>query len=392
MNPFLFMVLLYALIAVLEALQVAIIYLFHTPVLINFSWFRIHFITLGMITQIIFGSIPMLIGWRKNIKVKTNWYMWLLLNSGLVALILGFSQNNEAFIVSGGLLIFLATLVLILEIIKVVNLSDFKITSINNLFYITGLLYLFIGIIVGTGILLGWSDVLHNKSILETHIHANNWGFLSLTFTGIIIDFFPSFFNEELFEPQVEKIIYILMTLGAFGLVFGPWTGWVLLLVPGLLMHLTATLLLLYGLVKFAVHNSRLKDIGLLHFISSYTWMIAPVVVSPFVLFKVSGFENAPQALIYGWVLMVGIAIIPYFITRSFFPIIKPSLGGNWITLIFLHIGAMLLWINIFTNDSSLFHGLAYIAWFIALVAFFIELLQLFINHENLEYQTAQVD
>lgn len=377
MNPFFLMVIVYIIIAIIEAIQVVMTQFFHAPHLANIIWFKVHFITIGILTQSIFGAVPLVLSWRKNIENNINWIIWTLLNSGLGTLIIGFSQTNEFFIYTGGTLIFIATFLLIVDIIKLLQVNNENLLTTVNLFYITGLVYLFIGITIGVSLLTSYSGFWNNKSPLETHIHANSWGFLSLVFTGLVIDYFPVFFKEKLLSAKMEKIVYSLMTVGALGLVIGPWTGILYILVPGLLLHITATLLFLYSLIKYVIKNNLTKNLGLLHFISAYAWLFAPLMVSPFVIFKVPGFDyveaNAPEALIYGWALMVGVAIVPYFINKYFLPTSKATLGGNWITLLFLHLGSIILWISIFTEGNPMTHGIAYICWIIALIAFLFE-------------------
>ena len=395
MNPFFVMIIIYIIIAIVEAIQVVMTQLFHTSYLVNFIWFRIHFITIGILTQAIFGAVPLVLSWRKNIQNETNWLVWTLLNAGLGALIIGFSQTNEFFIYTGGTLIFVATFLLIFDIIKLLQVNSEKLLSTVNLFYITGLIYLFIGIIIGVSMYTSFSGFWNNKAPLETHIHANSWGFLSLVFTGLIIDYFPVFFKDKLLSDKMEKIIYSFMTIGALGLVIGPWTGILYILVPGLLLHVTGTVLLLYYLINYVLKTNLTRNIGLLHFISAYAWLIAPLLVSPFVIFKVPGFDyveaNAPEALIYGWALMVGVAIIPYFINKYFVPTGKVTLGGNWVTLVFLHLGSIVLWISIFTQGSPVIHGTAYILWIIALAAFFFEVYSLITKYDNSESEQKVV-
>ena len=53
------------------------------------------------------------------------------------------------------------------------------------------LFYLLVGIIIGTGLFLNWSEALYIKVPLEAHIHANSWGFMSLVFAGLLVDFVP---------------------------------------------------------------------------------------------------------------------------------------------------------------------------------------------------------
>ena len=60
---------------------------------------------------------------------------------------------------------------------------------------------------------------------IEVHIHANNWGLMSLVFAGLLIDLYPQFTGRELAWPRSVKAIFWLMSWGALGLVLGPWTG-----------------------------------------------------------------------------------------------------------------------------------------------------------------------
>ena len=52
-----------------------------------------------------------------------------------------------------------------------------------------------------------------------------------------------------------------------------------------------------------------------------------------------------------------------------------PTLGGNWLSLISVHVGGVLLWASIFVVDyQSQLYGSAYVLWLIALVPIVIEL------------------
>ena len=380
MNPFFLMVLLYAVIALLVAFQEAIITLLPLPIFTSLKWIRVHFITLGMLTEAIFGSFALIIASKTNNKLKTSWLMFFSLNAGLVSLILGFSLANEFMIISGGSLIFFSTLLLFLDLIMAYRNVPKENNPISLLFYIIGLFYLFIGILVGTGLWLGWSEMLLIEVPLEVHIHANNWGFLSLVFTGLLIDYFPVFAKKPLGSEKQLKLILVGMILGAFGLVFGPWFNVLPLIVIGLLSHLAGTAILLALLIKSCDHKR--KNVGMMHLVSSYAWMIAPVLVSPFVIFKITGFDlvepNAPQALIYGWVLQFGFAMVPLLI-RNYYTPGKERLGGNYISLVTNHIGALLLWGSIFVVEySKMLHGLAYVFWAISIIPIAIEIKKIF--------------
>lgn len=75
-------------------------------------------------------------------------------------------------------------------------------------FYITGVFYLLIGIIIGAGLWLNGSVALHIKVPLEAHMHANSRGFMSLAFAGLLIDFIPMFTGQPLGSKTAASMIY----------------------------------------------------------------------------------------------------------------------------------------------------------------------------------------
>ncbi|MBW2187715.1 MAG: hypothetical protein JRG71_15430, partial [Deltaproteobacteria bacterium] len=79
---------------------------------------------------------------------------------------------------------------------------------------------------------------------------------------------------------------------------------------------------------------------------------------------------SAPQALIYGWVLQFGFALVPYFFRQNFTPNQPAKLGGSWFSLATVHLGGLALWISIFMADplASLFHGASYVFWTLSML------------------------
>ena len=202
-------------------------------------------------------------------------------------------------------------------------------------FYITGVFYLLVGIIIGTGLWLNWSEALYIKVPLEAHIHANSWGFMSLVFAGLLIDLIPMITGRSLGNAKDVSLIYWGMTLGAFGLVLGPWLGGSMPpLVSGLVLHLSATIWLIVRMGRALKASERLTSAGGWHLIASYSWILLPVLIAPLTLLKLIEAgpveATAPQALIYGWVLQFGVALIPYIARRFFLKEENPQLGGSW--------------------------------------------------------------
>jgi hypothetical protein len=336
-------------------------------------WVRVHFITLGILSQAIFGLLPLLVAsLSQKPRPAMRWDIWLTLNVGLITLVAGFAGVNQPIIFAGGTLIFVAAILLLVQLWNVRGGS----VSPSLKFYMTGVFYLLVGIIIGTGLFLNWSPALYIRVPLEAHIHANSWGFMSLVFAGLLVDFVPMITGRALGEKNETTLIYWGMTLGAFGLVLGPWLGGDPGLVPtvvGLVLHMASTIWLLVLLIRAFRRSGRLSSPGGWHLVSSYLWISAPVVAAPLILTGVlpSGpiEATAPQALIYGWTLQFGISLIPYIARRFFLKEENPQLGGSWWSLTAATLGSLLVWASIFILPvQGLLYGTGFAFYALALI------------------------
>jgi hypothetical protein len=330
----------------------------------------------------------MLVAIRYNLpRPRFRWDIWLTLNAGLLILLVGIPIINQALIFTGGTLIFIATVLLINQLRQMRLDAPRPSPSDHNQhdgrkFYITGLTYFLLGITVGTGLWLGWSTWLQIKVPVEVHIHANNWGFLSLVFAGLLVDMYPTWAQRPLAWPRSITPIFWMMTIGALGLVLGPWLQSNYFSVPGLVLHLAATIWLLLNVIKPLLGDREAwSQPGIWHLVGSYFWILAPVLVAPLIILGVPGFpgagieQNAPQALIYGWVLQFGYAFLPYFFRRAFLPGERARLGGSWFSLITVNLGGLFLWASIFIPEYQGFlHGTAYALWAVSIVPIAIDL------------------
>jgi len=382
MNPYLLTSILFVLLALLGAIDASFVSFNILPWFNGLRWLRIHLITLGVLSEALFGLLPLLVAARTGQpKPRPRLDIWLALNAGILALLVGIPLVNQAIILVGGTLIFIATILLIVQLwaLRSANLTKSPCQpSVGRLFYIAGLSYFLLGIIVGTGLWLGWNEVLQMAVPIEVHIHANNWGFLSLLFAGLLVDLYPKFAGRSFAWPRSINLIFWMMTLGALGLVLGPWFQKLYFTVPGLILHLSATIWLLLNIVVPLKGDRKAWTVGMAHLITSYTWILAPVLIAPLILLQVPGFpavgieQNAPQALIYGWVLQFGYALLPYLFARVFLaedPRKPVQLGGNWFSLIMVHLGGIFLWVSIFiTAYQNILHGTAYALWALSML------------------------
>ncbi|MCB0227710.1 MAG: hypothetical protein KDI07_07105 [Anaerolineae bacterium] len=374
--PYLMMTLLFASLAVLAALDSSLASLNLLPWFNGLRWLRVHLITLGTLTELFFGLLPVLVAARaRQARPRMRWDIWLVLNAGLLTLLIAIPLVNHALIFVGGTLVFIAALLLMKQLGELRGPRSEAKAANGRIFYLTGLAYLLLGIIIGTGLWLGWGEALRMSRPIEVHIHANNWGFMSLVFAGLLIDLYPSFAGRPLAWPRSIRPIYWMLTMAALLLVLGPWIPSQLFTVPGIILFLIATGWLLANVIKPLIGVPGAWGPGLWHLILSYVWIVAPVLVAPLILLEVTGFPgagielNAPQALIYGWVLQFGYAFLPYLFARLLLADQVARLGGTWFTVTTVNLGGVFLWASIFfAGQAAVLHGIAYGLWAVSLI------------------------
>ncbi|MGZ9163815.1 MAG: hypothetical protein ACXW4U_01425 [Anaerolineales bacterium] len=369
--PYLLTTLLFTFVALLAAVDASMVSINLVGAFPALRWMRVHFITLGILSQVIFGLLPLLVAsLSKKSRPAMRWDIWLTLNTGFVALVAGFAGVNQPMILTGGTLIFTAATLLLIQLWNVRG-GD---APASLKFYITGVFYLLVGIIIGTGLWLNWSEALYIKVPLEAHIHANSWGFMSLVFAGLLVDFVPMITDRPLSTAKNIALIYWGMTLGAFGLVLGPWLGGSLPpTVSGLILHLSSTIWLIVMTIQAFKASGKLNSPGAWHLVSSYSWITAPILVAPFILL---GYleggpieSTAPQALIYGWVLQFGIALIPFIARRFLLKEENPQLGGCWGSLAAATLGSVFVWASIFIIPArGVLYGIGFALYALALI------------------------
>ncbi len=352
----------YAMIGILAAIQASLIsFGIIESGAISITWVRIHFVTIGIVTQAIFGILPYIISG----ELSNRWDIWAFLNSGFFLFFFGRSILDTLMMITGGSLIFIATSLFLIQLFQLNNNGS------NYLFYVFGIIFFLFGITIGTGIWADWADILRIANPLESHIHAQNWGFINLVYTGLILDLYTKFTGKKIANPGAIKYILILQTLGGFLLLLSPWLGGkyaVSIMIVGMIAFLVGTTILLRNIL-LPLRGER-KDWGFLHLIAGYVWIYAPLVFSPFIILGVDTFryveQNAPQSLIYGWVFQTIIAFLPYFLGS------EQKLGGTKLSLILVNLGGIFLWLNIFIREFyEILFGIAYALWAMALILTF---------------------
>lgn len=385
MNPYYLMTLLYLSLAVLAALDTSLVNL---SVLSSFPgqrWLLVHTITLGALVELLFGLAPNLTATLSRLQRPAfRWSTWFLLNVGLIVLYAGIPLINAPLIITGGTLIFLAAGLLMMQLVGLtgkaaaveseigVSQDEGATLSPGVRFYIAGLAYLLVGILIGTGLWLGWSEPLRIVTPKEVHVHSNLWGFASMILAGVLFDLYPSFTGRQLARPGMITPVFWLMTVGALGMVSGPWLAVDAFTVVGLVLHTAGTVLMLFMAIKPLWGKWSEWTPGVWHLVLAYVWFLLAVVVAPLVVAGgVVGAEVAGSGgpiLIFGWILQLGFALIPILFKRSFMPGQPARLGGTTFSLMAINGGSVLYWISLFlAAGRSPLRGVAYLLWIISL-------------------------
>ncbi len=343
-------------------LDSSLAYLGWMPAFGNIKWMRVHFVTLGVLTESVIGLLPVLTARGLKLpKPKVNWSVWLAYNTGLILLLIGLPIVDRWLIITGGTLIFGAVLLVMKDLLgmrKEALAQEGKgvcHSYATTRFYLGGLFYLLIGVLVGTGMWIGWAEPLRIAVPKEVHVHSNLWGYTAIVFSGFLFEMFPQLRPKKILGKSMEIIVFALMFVGASGLVIGPWLdiGWPA--VVGLIMHTAGILVLLGYLVALLVKNKEVRHPGYAHIVSSYFWLLMAVIVAPYIVANASDSFPVEEVaggggpiLIYGWIMTFLAAALPFFTPKSRPAPAAGSVGGSWYSLAFMHIGSIFFWAALF--------------------------------------------
>ena len=88
--PYLLTTLMFTFVALLAAADASLVSVNLVGAFPALRWVRAHFITLGIVSQVIFGLLPLLVAsLSKKPRRAMRWDIWLTLNGGFVALVAG---------------------------------------------------------------------------------------------------------------------------------------------------------------------------------------------------------------------------------------------------------------------------------------------------------------
>lgn len=357
-NPFYVMAGFYLL---LDALAVAAMVLIMVGMLSPVSgldWARIHLLTIGVVVQMILGTLPTLVAAkleRKRPGSKMTWTLWVLLNASFGVLLysmpIGFST-----LAAGAAVGVFAAIVLMLATFHQQGACPPTGARAGLRFYLAGPLFFLIGIVMAMSMLLHWSAPGKFFGILEAHVHANVWGFLALVVAGFLLDHLPGYVGRPLRWPRLTSATFWLLTVGAAGLVAGPWLAVLPLTLLGLVVYVVGAGLLVANLAG-TVFSAHTWTPNLAHLVVAYVWMVVPAFVAPTLLALAGHLPTgrvemaAVSGLVAGWILQMVIGAFPLRLRE-----LQPRVAGRdgwWFSVIALNTGVLGVWVAAFTAPPT---------------------------------------
>jgi hypothetical protein len=357
-NPFLLMAVLYLSVGLLAVIGKLGVEFGAVDALPRLRWLTIHFVTIGGLTQALFGVLPTLAGSASATTAATNrnrWFQWLTLNAGYPLVLIGMATGNTTTAAVGATLVLTALGGLVVAVFRASTSGDR-----GTRFFRTAPWFLVVGILAAFGMLLNLHGPGEYFGSIEAHVHANVWGFLALVAAGTLLTSIPHLFGADLRYPRLRSVTYWGVTVGAAGLVAGPWLARHELTMGGLAVYVIGTVALLANVVGTYRSGDRTRTRRLVLVLGAYLWLAFPVPWAPLVLLfpeTVPGTAielAAIDGLVFGWMLQLAMAFLPAVVVSlgnetqdvvSLLDVGVETVGRpSWIQIASVNVGMLALW------------------------------------------------
>ncbi|TMT86480.1 hypothetical protein E2L06_07650 [Haloterrigena sp. H1] len=364
-NPFLVMAGLYltvGLVAVVGTLAVESGLLESLP---RLRWVLIHLVTIGGLTQAVFGVLPSLVTGADESARRPNagrrWVEWLSLNAGYPLLLLGMATGSTTVAVTGATIVLGALGLLLSTVFQAsARATDHGIRR----YYRLAPWFLVVGILAAFGMLLGVHGPGGYFGSLEAHVHANVWGFLALIVAGALFTLLPALLGTELRYPRLVSVTFWGLTIGVVGLIAGPWLAHNEVTVVGLGTYVVGTVALLANVVGTYRSSDRSQPRRIALVLGAYLWLVFPVPWAPLVLLfpdtvPAGAIEIAAiNGLVFGWMLQLAMAFLPVVAAAFARPVSDGSFAEtvaavaaecpqpSWIQVGSVNLGMLALWLT----------------------------------------------
>jgi len=319
-------------------------------------WLTIHFVTIGGLTQALFGALPALVSSASATTATRNrWFQWASLNAGYPLVLIGMATGDTTTAVAGATLVLVALGGLLVTVFRASTSGDHR-----TRFFRTAPWFLVVGVLAAFGMLLNRHGPGGYFGSIEAHVHANVWGFLALVAAGALLVSIPHLFGADLRYPRLRSVTYWGITAGAAGLVAGPWLARHELTMGGLAVYVVGTGALLANVVGTYRAGDRTRTRRLALVLGAYLWLAFPVPWAPLVLLFPGTVPGAAielaaiDGLVFGWMLQLAMAFLPAVAVSlgsetqdvvSLLDVGVETVGRpSWIQIASVNLGMLALW------------------------------------------------
>ncbi len=364
-------------------------------------WVMIHLVTIGAMTQALFGALPHLVNnvgsSTSRLSPRFRWSQWIALNTGYPLILFGMTTGSTLVAVTGATIVLFA---LALLLVTVYRISAESHGSLLSRYYRVAPWFLVVGILAAFGMLLNVHGPGGYFGSIEAHVHANVWGFLALVVAATLLQLVPALAGTELRYPRLKRVTFWGVTIGAVGLVSGPWLAMHVLTFTGLAIYVIGTIALLANIVGTTRASGYTNDARVGHIFGAYLWLIFPVPWAPLVLLFPNVVPGAPietaaiNGLVFGWMLQLAMVFLPIVIGAFEEPegvvdvtsaVESSSYAPSWMGVVSINFGMLVLWataLPMFSNVAEMLSvaGFALIA--LPWTVFVVRLWQTFIDDD----------
>jgi len=328
-NPFLVMAGLYLVVGLAAVIGRLAVDAGVVDVLPRLRWVTIHLVTIGGMTQALFGTLPSLASDEDAEGIDSDstgssvsdarrrWLQWLSLNAGYPLILIGMVAGNTVTALVGAT----AVLGALFSLLKTVYGTSAAVGS--GRFFRTAPWFLVVGILAAFGMLTNVHGPGGYFGSIEAHVHANVWGFLALVAAGVLLTVLPRLLDVDLRYPRLRRVTYWGLTIGAGGLVAGPWLARHALTIGGLLVYVVGTVALLANVVGTYRASERAHPRRFALVLGAYLWLAFPVPWAPLVLLYPDTVPGAAielaaiDGLVFGWMLQLAMAFLPLVVVAT---------------------------------------------------------------------------
>ncbi|QLG48396.1 hypothetical protein [Natrinema halophilum] len=365
-NPFLLMAGLYMVLGVLAATGKLTFELGLVEALPRLRWVTIHFVTIGGMTQTVFGVLPRFVAavtdGSRSIHYRNRWLQWGALNAGYPLILIGMTAGSATTAGTGAGMVLVALVSLFVTLYRLRPASN-RSGGVGRYFR-TAPSFLVIGILAAFGMLFGIHGPGGYFGSLEAHVHANVWGFLGLVVAGVLLTVLPRLLDVPLRFPRLRVITYWGLTVGAMGLVAGPWLARHEFTIGGLAMYVLGTTALLVNVGGTYRLSERTWDSRFVLVLGAYLWLLFPVPWAPLVILfpdavPAGAIETAAiNGLVFGWMLQLAMAFLPVVAIAALQPssefigaipdATEEGSSPSWLQVGSVNTGMLFLWATAF--------------------------------------------